>query len=97
MSAEPTRIPQQLSFDVGGEKARPTAASMSISGSGTLRSQLYMDDDVTITIADAAGEVVAEFDGTVTAVDFKKHGAKGDEPEFVERIHKIKLGARRDG
>ena len=84
--------PQQLSFDVGGELARPIGASIAITGSGEIRSQLYIDDDVTIQVIDAGGEIVATFDGAVVNVAFRKHEQTETQAAWVERIHKIKLG-----
>jgi hypothetical protein len=86
------RIPQQLSFDIGGDVARPTGASLKITGSGDIRSQLFMGDDVTLRVVDAAGVVVAQFEGSVVNVAFKQHEPTDSEPEWVERIHSIKLG-----
>ena len=96
MSAAVAAIPQQLTFDVGGELAKPTGASLSISGNGAIRSQLYIDDDVTIQVVDAGGEIVATFDGTVRDVAFKKHDETETSQAWVERQHKIKLGDRVD-
>lgn len=96
MAAVAVPIPQQLSFDVGGELAKPTGASIAITGSGAIRSQLYIDDDVTIQVVDAAGEIVATFDGSVRDVAFKKHDATETSNAWVERQHKIKLGDRVD-
>lgn len=83
----------QLSFDVGGDDARPTGASLAIGGKGDIRAELYMDDDVTIRVIDARGEIVAEFQGTVAAVNFVKHKQTETEAAWVERAHKIKLEA----
>lgn len=91
----PVQIPQQLTFDVGGELARPTGSSFSISGKGAIRSQLYIDDDVIVQVIDAGGEVVAEFDGSVVDVGFKKHKETETTQAWVERLHKINLGDRR--
>lgn len=96
MNAAVAALPQQLTFDVGGELAKPTGASISISGSGAIRSQLFIDDDVTVQIIDAAGEIVAIYDGTVRDVAFKKHDATETALAWVERQHKIKLGDRVD-
>lgn len=90
----PVRIPQQLTFDIGGDIARPTGASFAISGSGEIRSQLFMRDDVTIRIIAADGEIVGEYDGHVTKVAFKEHKQTETDPEWVERVHTIKLGDR---
>lgn len=96
MSAVPVALPQQLTFDVGGEAARPTGASIAITGKGDIRSQLFIDDDVTIRVIDAEGEIVASFEGAVVDVGFKKHEGTETASPWVERIHKIKLGARED-
>lgn len=93
-TAAPIHIPQQLSFDIGGDISRPTGASFAISGSGAIRSQLFMRDDVTIRVIAADGEIVGEFDGHVTKVAFKEHKQTETEPEWVERVHTIKLGDR---
>lgn len=85
-------VPEQLSFDVGGEIRKPAGATLNITGKGELRSQLFMDDDVTIQVIDARGEVVATFDGSVVNVAFVKHQQTETDPEWVERVHKIKLG-----
>lgn len=89
-------IPQQLTFEVGGELAKPTGASIAITGMGAIRSQLYIDDDVTIQVIDAGGEIVATFDGSVAGVSFKKHDATETANAWIERQHKIKLGDRVD-
>ena len=88
--------PQQLSFDIGGDVARPTGASLKITGSGDIRSQLFMGDDIMLRVVDSAGEVVAELEGSCSSVAFKQHDASETEPEWVERIHTIKLGDRVD-
>lgn len=85
---------QQLTFDVGGDHPRPTGASIAITGSGEIRSELFLEDDVTIQVVDSNGEIVAEFDGAVVDVQFKKHDATETTSAWVERAHKIKLGDR---
>jgi hypothetical protein len=90
------QIPQQLTFDIGGDVARPTGASFQISGKGDIRNQMFMDDDVTLRVIAADGEIIAEFEGAVTNVAFKKHAQTETEAEWVERVHTIKLGDRID-
>lgn len=82
----------QLTFDVGGDLHHPAGASLNITGKGIVNAELFMDDDVTIRVVDAQGEVVASYDGTVTGVHFVKHKETETETAWVERVHKIKLG-----
>lgn len=96
MSTAVAALPEQLTFEVGGELAKPTGASIAITGNGAIRSQLYIDDDVTIQVVDAGGQVVAIFDGSVAGVSFKKHDETETTSAWVERQHKIKLGDRVD-
>ena len=83
---------QQLSFDVGGDHPRPAGGAIKITGTGNLKSQLYMDDDVTVQVVDEAGEIVASYDGAVVNVSFNKHAGTEQSAAWVERIHTIKLG-----
>lgn len=84
-------IGAQLSFEIGGELPRPGGASFAIGGKGMVSRELFLDDDVTVQIVDAAGEVVASFAGSVVAVDFKKHRETDSAAAWVERVHRIKL------
>ena len=93
-AAQRVQIPQQLSFDIGGDQARPTGASFNVSGRGEIRNQLLMGDDVTLRVIAADGEIVAEFEGSVSNVAFKRHDATETTNEWVERAHTIKLGDR---
>jgi hypothetical protein len=96
MSVAPVALPQQLTFDVGGELAKPTGSSLSVTGKADIRSQLYIDDDVLVQIVDAGGELIASFDATCIDVAFKKHDATETTTAWVERTHKLKLGDRND-
>jgi hypothetical protein len=96
VSAATIDLPQQLTFDVGGELAKPTGSSLSVTGKADIRSQLYIDDDVLVQIVDAGGELIASFDATCIDVAFKKHDATETTTAWVERTHKLKLGDRND-
>lgn len=95
---EVTTAPAELAprlFDTtpyGKNLPSPSGGSIAIAGKGTIRSQLFMGDDVTVQIIDAAGEIVASYDGTCTSVAFVHHDATENTGEWVERAHKIKLG-----
>lgn len=84
--------PRQLTFDIGGDHPNPRGASINITGTGTIRSELFMGDDVTVQIVDAAGEIVAAYDGTCVGIQFKTHEATEQTEEWVERKHIVKLG-----
>ena len=85
--------PRQLTFDIGGDHPAPAGASISITGTGTIRSELFMGDDVTVQIVDAAGEIVAAYEGQCVGIQFKTHEATETTDEWVERKHIVKLGA----
>ena len=97
MSALAVAPPQQLSFDVGQNRAvRPSGASISISGKATIREQLLLDDDVSVQLVNAQGEIIGRFEGTCIDVTFKKHDATETTSAWIERVHKIKLTADED-
>ena len=94
MSTAPTELVPRL-FDTtpyGKQLPKPASASIAITGKGTIESQLFMGDDVTVQIIDAAGEIVASYDGTCTSVAFIHHEQTEQTDEWVERAHKVKLG-----
>lgn len=78
---------------VGGRPELPLAATVAMSGKLEaihLERELYQDEDVTVTITDAKGRVVARGPGTV-----KKAGTRRDEAgdvSWLTREHTIKLG-----
>ena len=97
MSALAVAPPEQLSFDVGQNRSvRPAGASIAITGKATLHSQLLIDDDVSVQLVDAYGEVIGRFEGTCVDVTFKKHDATETSVAWIERIHKVKLQADED-
>lgn len=77
----------------GGQPEVPLAATVAFSGkleAQHLERELYQDEDVTVTIADSKGRVVARGPGTV-----KKAGTKREEAAEVSwlvREHSIRLG-----
>jgi hypothetical protein len=91
MNATLTR-PRQLTFDIGGDHPNPGGASLFITGTGHMNSELFMGDDVTIQVIDAAGEIVASYDGACVGIQFKTHEATDTTEEWVERKHIVKLG-----
>jgi len=80
-------------FYAPGWKQNPDAFRMlSVGASGTMESSrpLRGGEAVTVTVADADGEIIASGEGKVKGVGFNEHEKKGI--VIVERKHKIKLG-----
>ena len=78
----------QLTFDVGGE--RPNVASLKISGGLALSREMRKGEMVGIRIIDADGQILAEWDGHVTAIAFKDKRNKHGIVESTERSHTVR-------
>lgn len=89
MARHQRTLGDQLSLDVGGGLT-PLAASFKVSGKLAVNDELMRGDEVTVTIADADGVVIAAGAGYVRGVNFLTHKPK-DAPDWVERAHTIKL------
>lgn len=79
----------QLSLDVGGG-ITPLAASFKVGGKLVVADELKRGEEVTVTIANADGVVIAAGAGYVRGIGFVTHRPK-DAPDWVERVHSIKL------
>lgn len=79
----------QLTFDVGG--ATPDVASIKISGGFGLKRELRKGETCGIRIIDADGQILAEADGYVVAVQFKDKRNKYGDVESTERAHTVKV------
>lgn len=80
---------EQLTLDVGGG-LKPLAASFRVGGKMLVDCELKRGEQVTVTISDADGCLIAAGAGYVNGIGFETHRPK-DLPEWVERVHKIKL------
>lgn len=89
MAGRQRELGQQLSLNVGGGIA-PLAASFKVSGKLLVDEELMRGEEVTVTIANADGVVVCAGAGYVRGIGFVTHEPK-DLPEWVERVHTIKL------
>lgn len=81
---------EQLNLDVGGS-LRPAGSSFRVSGKLAVDDQLLRGDEVLVTITNADGEIVVAGHGYVKGIGFLTH-RPADAPEWVERVHTIKLG-----
>ncbi len=82
-------VPQQLTFDVGGNP--PDVSVIRISGGAMLLKELAKGDEVHMVVSGMDGEIVANGYGHVVAVTFKD---KLDEHGIVaatERIQTVKI------
>jgi hypothetical protein len=82
--------PSQLSFDLGaGRKDAPDFASLKITGDIGLVADLKRRQNVTVTVTDHLGEVIATRPATITGIAFKdktdKYGTT------TERVHTASL------
>lgn len=85
------RAAREAFYEVGGEQAQGDFRVLSVGSSGTLAVErpLKRGEEMTITIADADGVVVASGQGFVKGVAFNETEKKG--LTIVERKHKVKL------
>ena len=79
----------QLSFDVGG--ATPDVASIKVSGGFGLAREMRKGETVGVRIIDADGQILADADGYVVAVQFKDKRNKYGDVESTERSHTVKV------
>lgn len=79
----------QLTFEVGG--AKPTVASLKISGGLGIARELRKGEVIGIRIIDADGQMLAEGDGPVTSISFRDKRNKYGDVESTERAHTVKV------
>jgi hypothetical protein len=79
----------QLTLDVGGDE--PEGASFRCSGAMRLSRELRMGTPVAVRVIGADGELLAEGDGEVNSVSFKRHEATTARPAWTERVHGVTL------
>lgn len=82
---------EQLTLEVAPGHVVPDVASFKVTGALGSAQESLMGHRVTVTIADADGQVIAAGAGHVKGVGFKRHEATTRAPAYVERIHSIKL------
>lgn len=99
MSASVSRLPVgQLSFDVWEDGAKPETppevSTFTVSGELAMSAlERYAEDELVVQIVDPdGGIVVAKAAAFVSQIGFVTHRKKGERP-WVERRHKVKIGA----
>lgn len=79
----------QLTLDVGGDE--PEGASFRCTGAMRLTRELRMGTPVAVRVIGADGELLAEGDGEVTSVHFRRHPETTARPPWTERVHGVTL------
>ncbi|HEY7621700.1 MAG TPA: hypothetical protein VH834_18110 [Solirubrobacteraceae bacterium] len=79
----------QLTLDVGGDE--PEGASFRMTGGMRLAEELRMGTPLAVRVIGADGELLAEGDGEVTSVSFRRHPETTARPAWTERIHGVTL------
>ena len=79
----------QLTLDVGGDE--PEGASFRMSGAMRIEHELRMGTPVMVRVIGADGELLAQGDGEVTSVQFRRHPETTARPPWTERVHGVTL------
>jgi hypothetical protein len=81
--------PDQMTLEVGEQpEDMPIAGTVAIAPFPA-PVELHKRDEVTVTIADADGQVIASGIGRVVGINFKDHDATQRAPAWTERVHAV--------
>ena len=78
----------QLTLDVGGDE--PEAATFRLTGALAVRREVRMGETIGVHVIGADGELIAEGQGEVTTVLFRRRGEAQGRP-WTERVHGVTL------